>query len=56
MQTMQQAPDCDMALIHDDDLERIEGIGEESVGGHSIFLLFWSRHVGSHWNPSNLTC
>jgi hypothetical protein len=56
MQTMQQAPDCDMALVHDDDLERIEGIGEGTVGGHSIFLLYLSLNAGSHWNPSNLTC
>jgi hypothetical protein len=33
---MQKAPDCDMALIHDDDLERIDGIGEESVSGDLI--------------------
>ena len=26
---MQKAPDCDMALIHDDDLEKIDGIGKD---------------------------
>jgi hypothetical protein len=25
--TVQQAPDCDMALVHDDDLERILQVG-----------------------------
>jgi hypothetical protein len=28
---MQQAPDCDMVLTHDDDLLKIGGLGLDSV-------------------------
>ena len=28
---MQQAPDCDMVLAHDDDLVKIDGLGHDSV-------------------------
>jgi hypothetical protein len=39
---MQRALDCDMVLVHDDDLRRIDGIGEGTVSGNSISssLLF----------------
>ena len=30
-QAKQQAPDCDMALVHDDDLERILRMGDGTV-------------------------
>jgi hypothetical protein len=29
-------PDCDMFLTHDDDLERIDGIGDGTVSGYLI--------------------
>ena len=29
-------PDCDMFLIHDDDLNRIDGIGDGTVSVYSI--------------------
>ena len=28
---MRQAHDCDMVLVHDDDLERIDEIGKDTV-------------------------
>ena len=45
----QRAHECDMVLVHDDDLERISGItsSEGSVSGYFIFILS-SSHVGSH--------
>jgi len=30
---MQQATDCDMVLVHDNDLETIGGLGHDSVSG-----------------------
>jgi hypothetical protein len=33
---MQNADDCDLVLVHDDDLKRIIGIDEGNVNGHSI--------------------
>jgi hypothetical protein len=33
---MQRAGDCNMVLVHDDELERIHEIGEGSVSEHSI--------------------
>jgi hypothetical protein len=40
MWTMQQAPNCDMALVHDDDLERILRIGDGTVSkDHEYALL-----------------
>jgi hypothetical protein len=30
---MQQATDCDVALVHDDDLGAIGGLGHDSVSG-----------------------
>ena len=30
---MWQEHDCDMVLVHDDDLERIDGIGKGTVSG-----------------------
>jgi hypothetical protein len=27
----QRAPDCDLFLVHDDDLDRLRGIGDETV-------------------------
>ena len=33
---MQRAYDCDMVLVHDDDLKRIEGIGKGTVSGYLI--------------------
>lgn len=36
---MQRAPECDIALVHDDDLERIGGIGEDSVSRDLILSL-----------------
>ena len=32
---MQEAPDCDMVLAHDNDLVVINGIGHDSVSGLS---------------------
>ena len=32
--TTQRAPDCDMALVHDDDLARIDGIRDNDVCRH----------------------
>ncbi len=42
MWTLQLAPDCDMALVHDDDLERILNVGNDrtvSRGDVLVFLL-----------------
>jgi hypothetical protein len=41
MWTVQQAPDCDMALVHDDDLVRILGVGDGAVrkGSPSMSVL-----------------
>jgi hypothetical protein len=38
----QRAPDCDMFLIHDDDLKSIDGIGDGTVSGclFNSILLF----------------
>ena len=44
---IQRAHECDMILVHDDDLERIHGISEGTVSGYFIFILS-SSHVGSH--------
>jgi hypothetical protein len=33
---MQRAYGCDRILVHDEDLEGIDGIGEGTVSGHSI--------------------
>jgi len=35
-EVIQQANDCNMILVHDDDLERIDGIGDGTVSGDSI--------------------
>ena len=35
--TMQQAPHCDMALVHDDDLERILLVGDGTVSDDHAF-------------------
>lgn len=45
---MQQADDCDLVLVHDDDLKIIDGISEGTVCGHFIHQLSCSSHVGSH--------
>ncbi len=29
--TLQRAPHCDMALVHDDDLDRILAVGDRTV-------------------------
>jgi hypothetical protein len=36
---MQRAYDCDMVLVHDDDLERVNGIGSNTVSGH--FVIYY---------------
>jgi hypothetical protein len=36
---MQRAYDCDLVLVHDDDLQRIDEIGEGSVSGH-LFINY----------------
>jgi hypothetical protein len=41
---MQQAPDCDMVLAHDNDLVAINGLGDGTVSRHlnrnyNIFLM-----------------
>jgi hypothetical protein len=40
---MQEAPDCDMSLVHDDDLVEINGLveGRDAVSG----LLVGRRHI-----------
>jgi hypothetical protein len=35
---VQKSPDCGMVLIHDDDLERIDGIGDATVSRQLIGL------------------
>ncbi|KAI0248894.1 hypothetical protein BJV78DRAFT_1232297 [Lactifluus subvellereus] len=47
-----RAPDCDMVLVHDDDLERIEGIGDGTVSRHLIvnYIVFFMFTVTG--NPS----
>jgi hypothetical protein len=35
--TMQRAPDCDMVLIHDDDLATI--VSRHLIGGHIVLLM-----------------
>jgi len=42
---MQQATDCDMVLVHDDDLGTIGGLGHDSVSG----LLNSNHIVPSCW-------
>ena len=42
--TTQRAPDCDMFLIHDDDLKSIDGIGDGAVSGYLISILVFSSH------------
>jgi hypothetical protein len=37
-----------MILVHDDDLEGIDGIGEGTVSGRSIYRFHSSLRVGSH--------
>jgi hypothetical protein len=32
----QQALDCDLAIVHDDDLTQIDGIRDGTVNGHFI--------------------
>jgi hypothetical protein len=48
---MQRAYDCDMVLVHDDDLEWVNGIGSGTVSGHSVivisFFLCWQSLVES---------
>ena len=47
---MQQAPDCDMVLAHDDDLVRIDGLGNDSVSEFSncnYFVLLMSAVTGN---------
>jgi hypothetical protein len=40
---MQRAPACDMAVVHDDDLERILGVGDRTVSeDRESALLFIS--------------
>ena len=42
---MQRAHDCDMVVIHDNDLERVDGIGKGTVSGYLISSsLFLSRY------------
>ena len=38
---MQRAPDCDMVLVHDDDLLRIDNFGDNKVDkqSHVIFTF-----------------
>ena len=31
--TLQQATDCDMVIVHDDDLATIDGLGHDAVSG-----------------------
>ena len=38
---MQQATDCDIVLVHDDDLGTIGGLGHDSISG----LLNTSNHI-----------
>jgi len=38
---MQRANDCDMVVLHDNDLERIDGIGKGTVSGYLIFSLLF---------------
>ena len=44
MWTTQRAPDCDMFLIHDDDLKRIDRIGDGTVSGYLISSIVFSSH------------
>ena len=57
--TLQKAADCDMVLVHDDDLQKIfrmEGnsVTTETVSGYLITRSI-IYHVGSHWTSSNQT-
>jgi len=36
---LQKAPDCDMILVHDHDLEKIGGIGVGTVSKHLVVHL-----------------
>jgi hypothetical protein len=47
---MQQASDCDMVLVHDDDLGKIDGLGHDSVSGFlnsGYIVLFISAVTGN---------
>ncbi|KAF8258109.1 hypothetical protein EI94DRAFT_1192483 [Lactarius quietus] len=35
----EEAPDCDMALVHDDDMTRIDGLGDDAVSGELYSLV-----------------
>ena len=35
---MQRAHDCDMVLVHDDDLEKIDGVDRGRVSGHLVTI------------------
>jgi hypothetical protein len=45
-----------MVLVHDDDLERINGIGEGTVSDHVISDYHAFPHVGNPCRRSNQTC
>jgi hypothetical protein len=50
---MQQAPDCDMVLVHDDDLERIDWIGKGIVRG-ALVIRYRVRFLSCLQLPESL--
>ena len=57
MWTLQRAPpDCDMVLVHDDDLTRLSGSVDSDVSGDPVYHLHYyyinSSVFHSHLMPS----
>jgi hypothetical protein len=55
MWMLQRAPpDCDMVLVHDDDLTRLSGIVDSDVSGDNIYHMhdYQLIRIHSHLKPS----
>jgi len=51
---MQKSPDRDMVLIHDDDLQTIDRIGDDTVSGIFEYHFYCSLHVCSYRKAPNI--
>ena len=52
---MQQAPDCDMMVVHDNNLVGINGIGHDTVSRTFELYLHCPYYLGSYWKPPSQT-
>jgi len=50
---MQRAPDCDMVLVHDDDLLRIDNFGDNKVDKQSHVIYFYVLIYSVTGKPSS---